>query len=72
MGGVKIRPEIRMTLRLGEDDLKAIVADYIEKEGYEIDGEVSFDIKTRCVGYGPGEHEEKYLEGAHANVKKKE
>lgn len=72
MKDINIEPETKMSLFIKEEDLKTIVAAYLEEKGYMTDGKVVFDIRRRCVGFGQGEHEETFLAGARVDVKKKE
>ena len=57
-----------ITINLSEDDLRKIVADYLQKDGYKVEEkDVDFLIRYRCEGYGMMEHEVSYLKGC--NVK---
>lgn len=57
-----------ITINLSEDDLKKIVADYLQKEGYKVEeNDVAFSIGNRCEGFGMAEHKVVYFKGC--NVK---
>ena len=46
-----------ITINLSEDDVKEIIADYCNKNGYKVKpDDVTLSIGSRCVGFGPGEH----------------
>lgn len=59
-----------ITINLSKDDVKGIIAEYCNKNGYKVKPEnVSLSVICRCVGYGPGEYEEPYFAGAKVTVK---
>lgn len=54
---MKINKEI--TITLGEDDVKEIIADYLRKEDYYVTAkDVELNVGVECRGYGPMEHDE--------------
>lgn len=64
-----------ITVNLSEDEVKAIIANYIRNElCYETvtAKDVSFDVGRRCVGFGPIEHDECYFAGAKVKCKLEE
>lgn len=59
-----------ITINLSEDDVKEIIADYCDKNGYKVKpDDVTLSIGSRCVGYGPAEHMQNYFAGAKVKVK---
>lgn len=59
-----------ITINLSEDDVMEIIAEYCNKNGYKVKpDDVSLSVSRRCVGFGPGEHEEPYFAGAKVTVK---
>lgn len=59
-----------ITINLSEDDVKEIIAEYCNKNGYKVKAEdVSLSTSNRCVGWGTGEHMEPYFAGAKVAVK---
>lgn len=59
-----------ITINLSEDDVKEIIADYCNKNGYKVKpDDVTLSIGSRCVGFGPGEHMKHYFAGAEVKVK---
>lgn len=59
-----------ITINLSEDDVKEIIAEYCNKNGYKVKPEdVSLSVSIRCVGYGRGEYEEPYFSGAKVTAK---
>lgn len=61
-----------ITIELSEKDVKEIIADYLNKEGYKITvDDVSLSVGSRIEGYGMGEHEVNYFEAAYIKCKEK-
>lgn len=59
-----------ITINLSEDDVKEIIAEYCNKNGYKVKPEdISLSISKRCIGYGPGEHDEWFFAGAKVTAK---
>lgn len=58
-----------ITINLSEDDVKEIIADYCNKNGYKVKtDDVTLSIGGRCVGYGPAERMQYYFAGAKVKV----
>ena len=58
----------KVTVELGEEELKLIVAEYMKNEGYNVEPQnVSFNLGTRCVGYFMDEHDQAYFKGCTVN-----
>lgn len=60
---------LKMTLTIGEDDLKEIIKSYLKTNNYELIGEVIFKIDSVSCGYGCDEHLEYKLESASIDVR---
>lgn len=61
-----------ITIELSEKDVKEIIADYLNKEGYKITvDDISFSVGSRIEGYGMGEHEVNYFKAAYIKCKEK-
>ena len=61
-----------ITIELSESDVKEIIADYLNKEGYKITADdVKLDVGTTTQGYGMGEYEVTYFKGAYVRTKEK-
>lgn len=61
-----------ITINLSEDDLKKIVADYLQKDGYSVKEEdVSFSVGRQIKGYGMQEYEELYFKGCNVKCSEK-
>ncbi len=60
-----------ITINLSEDDVKKIIANYIETEGYELKGEVQVNVGTITTGYGMGEIDTVVFKGISVNVTRK-
>lgn len=59
-----------ITINLSEDDVKEIIADYCNKNGYKAKpDDVTLSIGSHCVGYGSMEHDEWCFAGAKVKVK---
>lgn len=59
-----------VTINLSEDDVREIIADYCNKNGYKVKpDDVKLSVSRRCVGYGQMEHDEWYFAGAKVKVK---
>lgn len=60
----------KLTISLSENDVKAIIADYLSKEGYNVsDNDVQLSVGTQWVGYGMDEHTEPYFRECVVEVK---
>ncbi len=58
-----------VTINLSEDDVKEIIAEYCNKNGYRVTVEnVILFVGNRYVGYGTNEHKECYFGGCRVNV----
>ena len=61
-----------ITVELSEIDVKEIISDYLNKEGYVTTPEdVSLHVGSRIEGYGLGEHEVNYFKCAYVKCKEK-
>ena len=61
-----------ITIELSEKDVKEIIADYLNKEGYKITvDDVSLSVGSRIEGYGMGEYEVNYFKAAYIKFKEK-
>ena len=62
----------KITIRLSEEDVKNIIAQYLTKEGYPVSpDEVSFNVGSKWVGYGYNETRVEYFKDCTAVVKGK-
>lgn len=65
-----IKKNIR--IELSEYDVKEIIVDYLNKEGYTVTtDDVSLSVGSRIDGYGMAEHEVNYFRAAYINCKEK-
>jgi hypothetical protein len=49
----------KITISLSENDVKAIVAEYLTKNGYKVKVEdITLDVGNEWIGYGRDEHQE--------------
>lgn len=62
----------KMTIELSKDDVKQIIKEYLEKDGYTVVGDISIDVGEECVGYGMQEHNQVVFKGASALVQEKQ
>lgn len=62
----------KMTIELSKDDVKQIIKEYLEKDGYTVVGDINIDVSEQCVGYGMQEHDEVVFKGASALVREKQ
>ena len=61
-----------ITIELSENDVKEIIADYLQKEGYGVVSEdVRLSVSSRLEGYGMVEYPVNYFEGAFVKCKEK-
>ena len=61
-----------ITIELSEKDVKEIIVDYLNKEGYKITvDDISFFVGSRIEGYGMGEHKVNYFRAAYKKCKEK-
>ena len=61
-----------ITIEPSEKDVKEIIADYLNKEGYKITvDDVSLSVGSRIEGYGMGEYEVNYFKAAYIKCKEK-
>lgn len=61
-----------ITIELSEKDVKEIIADYLNKEGYKIAvDDVNLSVGSRIEGYGMGEYEVNYFKAAYVKCKEK-
>ena len=55
-------------IELSESDVKKIIADYLNREGYAVTSDdVSISVDSRIEGYGVEEHEVSYFKAAYVN-----
>ena len=58
-----------VTIHMSEADVKALVAEYLTKEGYAVSpDDVVLSAKIKYVGYGMNEHEVAYFDECVATV----
>ena len=61
-----------ITIELSEKDVKEIIADYLQKEGYRVVSEdVKLSVGQKLEGYMMDEHYVSYFEGAFIKCKEK-
>lgn len=61
-----------ITIELSERDVKEIIADYLNKEGYDVTADdVRLEVGSHLEGYGYGEHEVKCFNAAYIKCKEK-
>lgn len=61
-----------ITIKLSENDVKEIIADYLSKDGYDVAADdVRLSVGSRLEGFGMMEHPVNYFEGAYASCKEK-
>lgn len=61
-----------ITIEFSENDVKEIIADYLNREGYAVTVDnVSLSVGSRIEGYGICEHEVNYFEAAYVKCKEK-
>lgn len=59
-----------ITITLAENDVKVIVAQYLNHEGYKVKPEdVMLEVGTTWVGYGMAEHQETRFKGCSVVLK---
>ena len=70
VNNMEIKKNIR--IELSESDVKEIIADYLNREGYTVTtDDVNISVSSRTKGYGMGEYTETYFKAAYANCKEK-
>ena len=63
---------IKLTMEIGPDDLKSIVAEYLDKLDYGANvDDIRFIVGTEYRGHGPMEHEVHYFDKAVVNVERR-
>lgn len=61
-----------ITIELSENDVKEIIADYLNREGYGVTvDDVSLSVGSRIEGFGIGEYEVNYFKAAYVKCKEK-
>lgn len=61
-----------ITIELSENDVKEIIADYLQREGYKVTvDDVSLLVGLRTEGYGLAGHPVKYFECAYVKCQEK-
>jgi hypothetical protein len=55
-------------VNLSEKDVKSIIKEYLENQGYKVCGDVKINISSRIEGYGMNEHNVTSFTGATVNV----
>ena len=61
-----------ITIELSEKDVKEIISDYLNKEGYKVSvDDISLSVGSRIEGYGMGEYEVNYFKAAYVKCKEK-
>ena len=61
-----------ITINLTEEEVKQIVAEHLNKEGYTVEAkDVQLEVGSHLEGYGTGEHSVNYFKGCFVNCKSK-
>lgn len=61
-----------ITIELSEEDVKNIIADYLNNDGYNVTADdVVLSVDSKLEGYGPMEHIVNYFKGASIKCKEK-
>lgn len=61
-----------ITIELSASDVKQIIVDYLNKDGYDItESNVDLRVGQNLVGYPTNEHYEPYFKGAFVKCKEK-
>ena len=61
-----------ITIELSESDVQQIIADYLNKDGYDVTPtDVSLSVGQRLEEYGLMEHSVEYFKGAFVKCKEK-
>ena len=61
-----------ITIKLSENDVKEIIADYLNREGYTVTADnVSLSVGTRCEGFGSAEYYVNCFNGAFVKCKER-
>lgn len=61
-----------ITINFSEEDVKKIIADYLNREGYVVEvSNVRLEVGSTCVGYGRDEHMVTRFKGAYVDCKEK-
>ena len=58
-----------VTIKISADQVRKIITEAIEKQGYDVIGDINFRLGEKYSGYGPGETYRTVFEGATAKVK---
>jgi len=59
-----------LTINLSEHAVKKIIAEYLIREGYEVTAnDVRLSVGSKIEGYGMGECEVVYFNGAHVSIR---
>jgi len=58
-----------MTLTFSKEEIGEIIKEHLRKEGYEVEGNFSFDFGSRLDGYGMSENYVPYFDGCSVDVK---
>ena len=59
-----------ITINLTPDDVREILKDYIEKQGYRVKGNIQLRVGSRLEGFGRDEYPQSYFESAVIDVEK--
>lgn len=57
-----------ITINFSQEQICKILMEAIEKQGYDVIGDIDFKLRQKCSGYGPGETYRTVFEGATAKV----
>ena len=61
-----------ITIELSEKDVKEIISNYLNKEGYKVSvDDISLSVGSRIEGYGLNEMEVNYFKAAYVKYKEK-
>lgn len=61
-----------ITIKLSENDVKEIIADFLKRDGYNVTiDDISLSVGSRCEGFGAAEHYVSCFNGAFVKCKEK-
>lgn len=64
--------DLQMTLTLKPEDVKSIVKEYLERNGYDVLDKVKLNVGMASVGFGGCEHDEVEFKSVTVEVKKRD
>lgn len=63
-----IELDVKSTVYLDSETIKSIIRDYLVEQGYQVKGDVIFNVESRLEGWPLYEHEVHYLHSAAVKV----